>query len=102
MTDSTTGRGNFTPRAFTYKGVDGKEYTWAGRGRFPKELEAAKEAEAKAGLTTLVDALEAHKKNKPTGNPVGRPKGSTNAPKADKSDIKALAAETVALAPDAN
>ncbi len=101
MTDTKTGRGNFTPRAFNYTGVDGKEYTWAGRGRFPKELEAALEAEKASGVTTLADAIASHKKNKPTGNPVGRPKGSTNAPKADKSDIKALAAETVALAPEA-
>jgi hypothetical protein len=87
------GKGVFTPRAFAFKGVDGKDYSWVGRGRYPKELQAVLDAEASKGVTATADALAAHKKNKPTGNPVGRPKGSVT-----KSDVKAMAAETVAKA----
>jgi hypothetical protein len=90
-----SGRGNFTPRAFAYKGVDGKEYTWAGRGRWPKELAAVIESESASGSTVTKDALAAHKKNKPTGNPVGRPKGSKTA-----TEIKAVADAIVAQAPE--
>jgi hypothetical protein len=92
MSDKS-GKGNFTPRAFAFTGVDGKEYTWVGRGRYSKELTIALESEQAKGVTTLADALAAHKKNKPTGNPVGRPKGSTS-----KGTIKEMAAETVAKA----
>lgn len=91
MTDKTSGKGVFTPRAFAFTGVDGKEYTWVGRGRYSKELTIALEAEQAKGVTTLADALAAHKKNKPTGNPVGRPKGS-------KSALKEMVADTVAKA----
>jgi hypothetical protein len=86
-----TGRGNFAPRAFTFTGVDGKQYTWVGRGRYSKELTIALESEQSKGVSTLADAIAAHKKNKPTGNPVGRPPKS-------KTDIKTMAAETAALA----
>jgi len=93
MSDAKTGRGNFVPRVFTFKTIDGVEQTWAGRGRFPKELQAVLDAETAKGVTVTADALAAHKKNKPTGNPVGRPKGSVA-----KADVKAMAAETVAKA----
>lgn len=92
MSDKT-GRGNFVPRVFTFKTVDGVEKTWVGRGRFPAELTAVIAAEKAAGVTVTADALAAHRKNKPTGNPVGRPKGSVN-----KTDVKAMAAETVTKA----
>jgi hypothetical protein len=92
MSDKS-GRGNFVPRVFTFKTVDGVEASWVGRGRFPKELQAVLDAEAAKGVTATADALAAHRKNKPTGNPVGRPKGSVN-----KSDVKSMAAETVAKA----
>jgi hypothetical protein len=93
MSDAKTGRGNFTPREFKFTGVDGKEYSWVGRGRYSKELAIALESEQSKGLSTLAEALAAHKKNKPTGNPVGRPKGTTG-----KSAIKQMVAETVAKA----
>ena len=88
-----TGRGNFTARAFTFKAVNGTDGMWNGRGRYPKDLTIALDAEKARGETVIADALAAHKKNKPTGNPVGRPKGSVN-----KTDVKAMAAETVAKA----
>lgn len=94
MSDKT-GRGVFEARAFTFTGVDGKEYTWIGRGRHSKELKLALESEETKGVTTLKDALVNHRKNKPTGNPVGRPKGSVSS---DKNSVKAMAAETVAKA----
>jgi len=87
------GKGNFVARAFTFKAVDGTEKNWVGRGRFPKELQVALDAEKARGETVIADALAAHKKNKPTGNPVGRPKGSVT-----KADMKAMVADTVAKA----
>jgi hypothetical protein len=89
-----TGRGNFVARAFTFKTLAGADSTWCGRGRYSKDLMLVLESEAAKGVTVTADALAAHKKNKPTGNPVGRPKGAT----ATKGDIKDMAAETVAKA----
>jgi hypothetical protein len=89
-----TGRGNFVARAFAFKTVDGKDAVWCGRGRFSAELKLVLESEASKGTSVTSDALDAHKKNKPTGNPVGRPKGSASS----KDDIKGMAAETVAKA----
>jgi len=87
------GKGNFVARAFAFKAVDGTEKNWVGRGRFPKELQVALDAEKARGETVIADALAAHKKNKPTGNPVGRPKGSVT-----KAEVKTMAADTVAKA----
>jgi len=91
--DNKAGRGNFVARPFNFKTVDGKDATWCGRGRFSTELKLVLESEASKGVSVTADALAAHKKNKPTGNPVGRPKGSVN-----KEAIKEMAAETVAKA----
>lgn len=89
MSDAKSGRGNFVAREFTFTGVDGKQYTWVGRGRYSKELTVALESEQAKGVSTIADALAAHKKSKSSGNPVGRPK---------KSVIKEMVAETVAKA----
>jgi hypothetical protein len=91
--DNKTGRGNFVARAFVFKDVNGAEKSWVGRGRYSKDLMLVLESEAGKGISVTADALAAHKKNKPTGNPVGRPKGATT-----KTDVKEMAAETVAKA----
>ena len=88
-----TGRGNFTARAFNFKTVDGKDAVWCGRGRFSTELKLVLESEASKGISVIADALAAHKKNKPTGNPVGRPRGSIS-----KEVIKTMVADIVAKA----
>jgi hypothetical protein len=46
MTTEKTGlgRGKFTPVAFTYTGLDGKEYTWQGRGAVQITLKALEES----------------------------------------------------------
>ena len=96
MSDKS-GKGVFVPRAFTFTGVDGKEYTWIGRGRYTRELTVALEAEQAKGVSTLADALADHKKNKPTGNPVGRPKGSVSKG-VSKEELKVAAADIVSEA----
>jgi len=96
-TTTSSGRGKFTPREFTFVGVDGKTYTWKGRGRRSDELVKVLEAEALATpkVTTTIDALNAHRKVKPSGKSVGRPRKDASG---DKSAIAAMATETVALA----
>jgi hypothetical protein len=92
MSTNHKGRtGVFKPTPFTFTCIDGTVIEWIGRGRLP--LEAKNRLNSVTDGPALKDALQAHKKVKPsTGKPKGRPKGY-KMPKKTKVETSPVAAE---------